>query len=267
VLVALAVLGYSGSAQADAIAPPPVRERFAVSDLVLVGRVTAIEEKDVEAPLTPSSPNKVKYRIAVVSVLDGAKLPKAMKTIRVGVSAGAGRGGVRLGVGSEGLFYLTRHFQGGFFAAPMYFQVIDKQHPWYAKELEQVKRYAKLLDKPLASLESKNKDDRLLMAALLLAQYRTPKGGKSTQLVPIDANESKLILTALWEADWNRRESRPLDETPAPLNLFMQLGVGAKDGFSPPKGAALMDLQKAAQAWLQVHKDSYRILRHVAASK
>ena len=79
----------------------------------------------------------------------------------------------------------------------------------------------------------------------------------------IDAEESKLILQAITNAQWGQVKFGQ----PNPQMLFFQLGIGAKDGFTPPmKLAGPDDMRNAVQAWIRTHAD-YRIKRFVQAEK
>jgi hypothetical protein len=101
----------------------------------------------------------------------------------------------------------------------------------------------------------------LLAAAILIEDYRTYRGPKAKQ-EPIAAEESKLILRALADADWKE----PLAFTslrPNATQLFQRLNVTANDGFNAPKGG---NQQEAIQMWLKRNADTYRIQRYVAGN-
>ena len=59
---------------------------------------------------------------------------------------------------------------------------------------------------PMASLKSKDANERVLTAGMLIYRYRdcrkNPNGKAKEE--PIDAAQSKLILTAIAEGDWNQ---------------------------------------------------------------
>src|SRR5262249_48916742 len=111
----LAVLASGGPARAIAIAlPPPGPERAAQAAAIIVGRVVAPEDKDVQV-------GGVTYRIAAVSVTEAIKGTKE-KQVRVGfipqpqggdqVPIRPGRrpfpGNVQYTVGQDGLFFLQK---------------------------------------------------------------------------------------------------------------------------------------------------------------
>src|SRR5947209_2877530 len=112
-LSGLVVLASQVPARALVVAPPPSGpQRVARAEAIVVGRVVALEDKDVEV-------QKVAYRIAVVKVTEVIKGGKD-QMVRVGfippanINAGGGpvirpgfRGNIQLQVGQDGLFYLS----------------------------------------------------------------------------------------------------------------------------------------------------------------
>src|SRR5260370_38522137 len=66
------------------VMPGPIPLRTAKADVVVVGKVTKIEDKTVKAPAFPGAPDKVEYQIAVVNVDDPILNAKGVKEIRVG---------------------------------------------------------------------------------------------------------------------------------------------------------------------------------------
>ena len=65
----------------------PMPDRIVRSDLVVSGRVVAVEPKDVEAVLSAELPYKVDYRIAVVKVHEVIHGHKAVKELRLGFAS------------------------------------------------------------------------------------------------------------------------------------------------------------------------------------
>ena len=78
----------------------------------------------------------------------------------------------------------------------------------------------------------------------------------------IDAAESKLILTALLDADWAKKEQGL--GAAGPMMVFNMLGLTRADGWEPPMMLGDPDgYTKAARAWLKQHATTYRIQRIV----
>src|SRR5205823_788591 len=135
----------------------------------------------------------------------------------------------------------------------------DGENPEYRDCLEDVQRAGKLLANPLKGLKDTDSENRFLTAALLLARYRNAHPG--ARQVEIPAEESKLILTALAEANWKEQNWRLGSLMPQPT--FLRLGLTDKDGWKLTGG----DFSSAAKEWLRTHGAKYRIKRFTIPSK
>jgi hypothetical protein len=290
VLACLALVIAAAPATAMMIAPSPIPVRVALSEAVVVGKVTSIEEKTVSAPRFLNDTMGGEYKIAVVKIEDAILGAKDLTHVKVGFlapqAAGPGpilpgrRFGVSLAKDQEVCLFLKPHFKASFLTVAAPFDVIDKKgNPNYEKEVAEARRCAKLLADPKASLESKKADDRFLTAAMLLARYNTPRIGfaaPDAKREPIDAAESKGILLALAEADWNPKTG-PQGFMLNPQGLFMQHvmpHLTEKDGWNPPMttvmGRKQLDfkaLPEAARKWLKDNADTYRLQRIVEDKK
>jgi hypothetical protein len=250
--------------------PPPGPQRLAKVDCIVVGRIIAIEGKDIQV-----LPEKTDYRIAVISVTEAIKRTSE-KTLRLGFIAPAvnqpGGGLIRrpirryspiFEVGQDGLFFLTKHAKGPFYTAPMYYDFVSSQNGNFAHEVKQTRLILKWGNNPATGLRSRDAGERFIAASILIGQYRQPMG-PVTKTEPINAQESKLILHALREADWKQNQG-PSN----PWNMFLRLGLTNKDGWEFPKGPNLQqeDFHRAAQKWLSEHADSYRIQRLVGGAR
>jgi hypothetical protein len=255
--------------------PPPVPARVAKAECIVLGKIISIEKTDVAARAYAKAPRKVHYRIAVLKVKERLKGARGQKTLRLGFIALARpsssgsvtvkptgpRFGTAFAVGQEGLFYLARHYEKAFFVAPTYYAFQARTHPNFKPELALVRFTLKIGDDPVVGLQSRDKQERLCGAALCIHSYRTYRGG-STRTEPIDARESRLILAALAEADWQPKGLI------SPWALFSQLGLTKKDGWTfPTKVQSPEDYYRAARAWLRKHGRTYRIKRIVGLDK
>jgi hypothetical protein len=169
--------------------------------------------------------------------------------------------------GQECLFYLRKHHDESFYIAPMDYVwlPIDKREDSYAKDLELTRRCVKLWEDPMAGLKAKDAEDRLLSAGMLITRYRHYQLGIcGPETEPIPADESKLILNILADADWPTKlapgSSIPFEATPG--WLFSQLDVSFKDGWTSPDGDTAV-LYAAAKQWVKAHANTYRIQRFV----
>ena len=265
-------------ARAMMIAPPAGPVKLAQADAVVLGRVVGLEDRDVAAAPLPGALNKVNYRVAVVKVSEIIKGAKGADTLRVAfiapqpvVPPRPGPGGIRpfirrgpvlnLAPGQEGLFYLTKHATESFYVLPAYYSFTNGQAANYGPELTLARKTVKLLADPMAGLKSADAQDRLLTAGLLIGQYRNRKPGP-VKTEPIGAEESKLILSALLDTDWNRPFR--LGEM-SPQMTFNQLGLTPADGWTYPRTVRTpQDINNAMRDWLRQHRDTYRIHRFVA---
>jgi hypothetical protein len=288
-LASLVCVGLTASmvpAKAMMIMASPISQRVATADVVVVGKVTGFGDKTVSVASSPGAKEKTEYQIAIVKIETNIHGAKGMKEIRVGfIPQGAGgrpggpiirpgfrRPSVNLALNQEACLFLTKHAEGDFYVAPAYFSIINKKdNPNFKKEVAEITRYAKLLADPKAGLDSKNKDDQLMTAALLIYNYRTPKFGfGEPKMKPVDAAFSKKILLVLANAKWAAaRPGGPVRPgggigvgafQATPQNLFFQLGLTEKDGWVPPKNGKI---DEAAKKWLKDNAGKYRIQQFV----
>lgn len=267
-------------AKAMMIAPPPLAQRVALSDAVVVGKVTGFGDKLVSAK-PPFGGDKVDYQIAVVQVLDAVQGVQDAKEIKVGfipppppMPPRPGPGPIvfikrypqfTLSLDQEALVFLTKHPTEDFYIGQNYYDVVAKTgNQTFDKDLDEVKRCVKLLADPAGALKGKNADDRFLTAGMLVTRYRTPRPGQ-TKTEAIDAEESKQILQGLADADWNPKVAGPGGFQMTPPAIFFRLNLTPADGWNPPKDAK--DIPDAARQWLKDNAGKYRIQRYVADQK
>jgi hypothetical protein len=249
--------------------PPPFPVLLAQAEAILVGKVTAFENKTVMARRGPDDRERVEYRVAVVKVEESLIGGKGLTHVKVGVAPARtfrGSGGLprsipeaSLKVGQEVLLLLRRHHTETFWVMPTDQDAVDSKAPDHRQKLEMARQAGKLMADPSAGLKAKDAGDRLLTATLLLSRYRKPRPDHRVEAIPAD--ESRGILEALAGADWSK-----LDHSPgmvAPLALFYQLGVGEKDGWRQP--ADFQKVSAAAQKWLRDNAATHRIQGYVPA--
>jgi hypothetical protein len=269
-LALLAALAAVLPAYALVAAPSPIAQRVANARTVLVGKVTAIEEKTVSATQWPGAPEKVEYSVAVVKIEEAILGGKDLTHIKVGyvlprppqpgapIVSSSLRGNPQLTVGQEVCLFLKPHHEAKFQIAPMYFDIIDSKNPNFAKEVEQARKAAKLLADPKAGLTAKDAGDRLTTAHMLLSRYRMVPG-PNFKTEPIDAEESKLILKAIAGGDWTKGFS-PTEVTAQ--MTFNMLGLRPEDGWNP-RFRRPNEFPEAAKKWLAEHAETHRIQKFV----
>jgi hypothetical protein len=253
-LAGLTVLSTAPPAPACGYVTPSPLVQFALADCVVVGQVTAIEDKTQLALPSPGAPQKVDHRIAVVRVLNPLKGAQGLTHVRIGIAAPQ-----TLPTGYEACFFLMHHCEEPFFISGMIYPTGNENNLGFGKDIAEYQRWGRLLDEPLTALQSKDPDKRFLTAALLITRYRTyPRGVsmKRCKAEPIDAAQSKLILEALASADW----SKPVaDSRTTPQRLFYQLGATPQDGWKPQAFKDAKEFETVAKTWLKEHAATFRI--------
>jgi hypothetical protein len=265
---AVAVVGLLVSpAQALRIAVAPQPERMALTmPVVITGKVTSIEKDTVDAAPFINAPNKVAYKVAVVKIdkalvgaenlthikigfIPPAALQPGVNPLPVPPVGGPVRplpirpGGFQmpeLKVGQESLFFLAKHPTADFYTIPGGAAPIDLTTDAGKKQLADVNKVLAVVADPMKGLKSNKADVRLETATRLLMKYRSyPPFGGETDQVAIPAEESKLILKTLADADW--KAAPPIIGGPAgglgapnAYQAFFQLNLTDKDGWKAP---------------------------------
>ncbi len=247
---------------------PPIPERVALAECVIVGKVTSVAADPVHAFALPkiAGARKVPHQVAVVridSVVVGAK---DLRQLRAGFIAPPPsprrRPGFQWSVGQEGCFFLRKHPDESFWVLQAEYDMLAKgSDKDFDRRLTLVRRCGKLLKDVEAGLRAPDADDRLLTAGMLILRYRTPqhvyRGAPKTE--PIDAGESRRILAVLAEGEWTEKDLRdPMGR----LRLFVRLGLTGRDGWKPARSDK--EAAEAARAWLRTNASTYRIRRYVA---
>lgn len=78
----LCVLG--ATSWADVKAPDPIPDRVAAADIVIVGKITAIEDKTVMARQQANAKEKTEFKVALVQVAEPLKGAKGLTIVRLG---------------------------------------------------------------------------------------------------------------------------------------------------------------------------------------
>lgn len=281
-LSCLALMAAVAPAKAMMIAPAPIAQRVAQADCVIVGKVTSLEDKKI--PISPGNPTK--YTIAVVKIEDGILGVKGLTHVRVafiepppppapGVVPPPGPGGrpvfvrpirrypqVNLVPGQEACLFLTKAPKATYYLAGAYYNVINKAgNNNFENEVKEAKRCGKLLADPMKNLKSDKNEDRFLTAAMLMSRIRKTgypnPADRNQKTEPIAAEESKLILQAIADADWSN--NNPVMFRMNPSMTFNMLGQ--KEGWTQPRD--YREFPEAAKKWLKDNASTYRIQRVV----
>lgn len=250
---------------------PPVQRAFS-ADAIVVGKVSAIEKETVEATPFVGAPKKIAYKVAVVKVETALAGVKDETHIKIGfippppaapaepVPPNVPRPAVgRLNVmpelkeGQEFVFFLARHPVANFFTLPVMSPPLDMKAEETKKEIEAVKKVLAITADPMKALKSEKAEDRTFASTVLASKYRAyPDVGGEVDQVPIPADESKLILKGLAEADWTKADRA----APNGMQAFFSLGLTDKDGWTPPKPPRPQPGQPAVN-FNQLTKDAF----------
>jgi hypothetical protein len=249
-MIVLAVL--AAVARADRMAPPPIHERVARTDVTVVAKVKRIEDKTAELPLWPG----VKFKVAVLEVKEKIAGKVSSKTLKLAFipPGGPRRRDPHLDfkAGTEMLFFLTKAHGSDYHRVVMYYDAEAAT----LTGLKQAREAGKLLASPRKGLESKNVAERALTAGLLITRYRSRPlaDPKKIKEVSVPLPESRLVLQALAEGDWKA----PAYLQFTPRSLFFRLGLTEKDGWKV-KNFAAVDVE--AKSWLKANTGKYAIKR------
>jgi hypothetical protein len=272
-IVVCAAAGYA--LRAVPVAPPtqlPALGQVAMSDAVVLGKVESISDKTVKAKShIPGQNGDMEYNVATVKIADGFMDAKGLTHVQVAwINNGnvpidprrGPRGGfqVSLSKDQEGCFFLIKHPTETFYVLVNPADAVNKNTGEYEKYSKLVTKCAKAYDDAQKGLKSKDAGERLLAANLLLTHYRQPKLGGGKQ-VEIDADESKLIMQAMADADWTKTDGETGVNA---LNMFYLINPTPQEGWQAPPNANQNQLFDAMKKWLKDNSGSYRIKKFVA---
>jgi hypothetical protein len=239
-------------------APPNPVQRALLADTVVVGKVTSIEKEPVEVE---EGGQKTAFKIGVVKI-ESALLGAANTThIKVGVPAGRpGRGlTATLEENQEGVFFLTKHPSGQFHTFNWRTGPVPTNDENYKAVVANVKKALAVVADPVKALKAEKAEDRSFAAVAVIFKNRSQVGDVEMKNEKMSAEESKLILQSLAEANWAKADPT----LPAPLQAMYLLALTPEDGWNPPKAEPGKDFNEVMQAafvkWLDGPGKDYRI--------
>jgi hypothetical protein len=265
-VAAVSVVGLvAAPAAALMIARLPIDSLALTTPVIVTGKVTSIDKDTVDA----SSPyagatDKIAYKVATVKIDKALAGADGITHIKIGFIPPAppapnGPGaqpGIRpigrpirpglqlpeLKVDQESLFFLAKHPKADFYVLAPMAPPVDIKTDDGKKQLDVVTKALAAVAEPLKGLKSDKAEVRLDTATKLVTRYRGfPLFAAETEQVAIPAEESKLILKTLADADWKVANGPiggpvdgPLVRPANPYMAFAQLGLTDKDGFVQP---------------------------------
>jgi hypothetical protein len=241
-------------------------QKLVTADVIVVGKVTAIEKGTVDAAPFPGAALRT-YQVAVIKIESGFVGAANTTHVKVGFLSSPDGTPANLTEGKEGLFYLIRHHSEPFHVINWPAPSVDIGADGYKEQVALVKKGAAVLAEPLKALKADKAADRLFAANVLINKYRAYPSHLPGKLErePIPAEESKLILKTLAEVDWKVDPNDP--NAIRPYQTFSLLYLSEKDGFESPMAKPGEDfVEKSKEAfvkWLAGPGKDYRIKKFV----
>lgn len=261
--------------------------KVAQSDTVVTGKVTSVEKETVELPQFAGDKNKAAFTIAVIKVetsLAGAKNVTHLKVAFLS-QPGAGeeqpikgrpfpiRGGgaVQLAEGQEGIFFLQKHpGSASYYSVQQGYTPIGVKSENYKDELVKVKAITEAFVDPVKALKAEKLDARLAATAAIVGKYRQWTRPVQAVEVAIPAEETKLILKTLLEADWTAADAPVAGfdhqaSGPAIAGLLgLTPGVNGVGTFQQKPGESYNGKWKeAVKAWYEKSGEKFEIKKFV----
>jgi hypothetical protein len=184
-----------------------------------------------------------------------------------------GFGVVNLEADMEGTFFLKKHHEEDFYILTPNCPPMLKKEANYDKELANVKKVGPILKNPLEAMKAKDINDRVMAAAIFTQKNNTYPQIDATKFVakqqPISAEETKLVVDILLEADWSKVDQN--NQFANPQTIFYSLNLQPQDGFKYPafdgKGDFNKILKDSFTAWAKADSGKFRLKKWVAEKK
>ncbi len=270
-------------------------QKVAQAEVVVTGKVSSLEKETVELPQFLGDKNKVAFTIAVIKVetiLGGVKNVTHLKVAFLTQAGGGGEeqnlglpikgrpirpggfGPVQLTEGQEGIFFLQKHpGSDAYYAIQQGFAPIAAKAENYKEELVKVKGITDALADPMKALKAEKLEARLLAASAIVGKYRSNPTGQLVEKA-IPAEETKLILKTLFEADWTAADmpAPGFDYQTSPGYLASMIGLNPGVNGIPqiqikPGESYNAKMKEAIRAWHAENGEKFEIKKFVAKEK
>ncbi|MCU0704888.1 MAG: hypothetical protein MUF18_12995 [Fimbriiglobus sp.] len=290
---------FPALAAATLLAPPAPALRIAVmpaastrtktlqAEAVVVGKVVSIEKETVDLPAGPNQPKvphlvanlKIETALAGVKNITHLKLaipkppepgqpqgadPLPGRPIGRPVPFPGGTPAYTPAEEHEGVFFLQKHpGSDNHYTIPFNHNPLLATDPKYKDELAAATVVTAALADPVKALSAAKGEDRLAAALALAQKYRFPANNQTGVFdeSPIPAEQTKLFLKALADADWATETdaSRLADALGLVPGNHGIPRVAANDGES-----SLATRQKAFKAWLDKFGGKFEVKQLIA---
>ena len=237
----------------------PIAHKVAVADCVVLGKITAIQAKPMLGQVWRYNelPN-AEFTVVEVEVQETFVGPKDAKRARFGLRETKAYKPAPA-VGQIGCFCGVKVGANDFYIVPLdcFF---GSDQPRFSQDVDLARRLGRLMERPKEGLQSKDPDERVLAAHMLIlrSMFAPFRYGETGKAEPINAEESKLALLALAEAYWNKH-GREIKESLNWLQWAEKHGAPATKNL--PLYQADKDWPVTARQWLRNNAESYRIHR------
>lgn len=269
-LVPLVVLVLAPFAPAKRAPSPNPIQRALQAEVVVVGKVSAIEKETVDAAEAPGTP-KVAHKIAVIKVESALSGAANLTHVKIGFVPAdpnaprrSGPAPTALVEGQEALFFLAKHPSGLFYTFNWMSSPVDATADNFKSVIASVKKALEVVADPMKAFKAEKAEDRAFAATVLLIKNRTsPTTSGEIGIEKMTAEESHRLLKAFADADWTKYDPN----LPAPTSVFYMLGLTTVDGWAAPKAQPGTDfnvaIHKAFSTWVDGAGKDYRINRFV----
>jgi hypothetical protein len=273
-------------------------QKVAQADVIVTGKVTSVEKETVELPQFAGDKNKAAFTVAVIKVESALSGVKNVTHLKVAFIAQPGAGGgevpgeiikgpgirpfpgrgfgpVQLTEGQEGIFFLQKHpGSDSYYSVQQGMTPVSAKVENYKAELVKVKGITEAIADPVKALKAEKLDARLTAVAAIVGKYRQPaRNGQSVE-VAIPAEETKLIMKTLLEADWTVADmpAPGFDYQSAPANIASMIGLyPGGNGIPPiiqkPGESYNAKYKEAVKAWYEKSGEKFEIKKFVAKDK
>ncbi len=225
------------------------------ADMVLVGRVTGFEDRAVTLRCAPEAA-PAEARVALVRVVRPLKGADGVALVRVALLPFQ-----MLKEGDEARFFLSANAAAQVlvpveaFDLPMTRAAGGKQ---FDASVDVIARWARLLARPDAGFNSKDQEERLQTALLLLAQNRIVNQSRRATGQPpltLDPAHSRRALRELAEGRWLPSvEDLELDARTVASQLYTR-----RFGWGAPIFNATEEQEKVIRQWLRENGDTLTV--------
>lgn len=235
------------------------------ADMVITGTVVEIADDPMMAKTHAEAPAEMAYTVATVKIDRPLLGARNITHVRIAVPVGVlDRDGAPFHRDGQFLFFLRAHPTTALMEPSYQHQSVDLSKPGAADILRRVTVATEAVRDPVKALSADARGDRTLAAVALAQRYRQiPAAPKGYEAADRPAEESRLLLTALAEAEWNA------GGTPETGNIYgLMFGLGLEQqGFKlsvPSEADPVAGMKQRFAKWVATEGKDARMKQFVA---